>query len=300
MNMDDAENNSEESFEHDDSENSNIDTPEELEQKKLEMNGYNVQGNSAQNQIFIKDVGSGGLTVNYNITKMVPVESQLPIEKQYDLTKCEDCIEFVETFKNSEYFVTAIVLSIMESVKVKDLPDLKEKITPYLPQEDRDNMTDGDKQSLNYSSYISLNTVLAVIKAKQFTAEDGQTCVSIGNKKYCALENMLQQFPILCVPVKEFIVQLIQEDRYNTVFYDQQISTLLIEIITLDFIDLEDEILPMIYRNPARVNLLGLFAYRLYILNKEKANDYLFYWLHLGKTWMWKAVCWTYLLLREY
>lgn len=81
MNMDDAENNSEESFEHDDSEKSNIDTPEELEQKKLEMNGYNVQGNSAQNQIFIKDVGSGGLTVNYNITKMVPVESQLPIEK---------------------------------------------------------------------------------------------------------------------------------------------------------------------------------------------------------------------------
>ena len=41
-----------------------IDTAEELEQKKQEINKFEAKENSAQNQIFIQDMGDGSITLN--------------------------------------------------------------------------------------------------------------------------------------------------------------------------------------------------------------------------------------------
>lgn len=275
---------------------------ENLEQKKREVNEFNAENNSAQNQIFIQDLGTGGFTVNYYTQKMESVVPPLPVEKKYNLRRQNECIEFVETFKNTEYFITAVVLCGLEAVVLADLSDLKSRIKSLLPEETIYDQEGNIVSAWKNNPYLALNSILAVIGGKKFFTEDGKQCVTLGENSLRALTHMLEQFPALQDVLLKFYLQLTRERKYQDFFYDIQISTGLAEFISLNFIDMEHPKFTDLYNNPNNDNLLGILIYKLYI-EKSMEDEVVFIvkqWLFADRSWLWRSACLAYAYFLEH
>lgn len=283
-----------------DSENE-IDNLENLEQKKREANEFCAQNNSAQNQIFIQDMGAGGFTVNYYTEKATLDDIKLPTKEQYNLCKKSDCIKFIETFKNSEYFYTAIVLCIFKIVIVSDLPDFKFKLSQCLLKDSENKDEENATYVVKEEQYIALNSILAVINGETFETENGRQCVSLGKGSIQALENILEQFPVLQDTVAKVLIQTAGDDRYHTNFYMHQIAESMAQMIFINRLDLINQVLPSLYANDANVYLLASTVYKLYTEQKREneADEMIKEWMQGGRTWLWRPVCLVYTLFRE-
>lgn len=279
--------------------NEEIDNSDELEQKKREAKEFNADGNIAQNQIFIQDMGAGGFTVNYYAQKSAPIMPDLPVKKKFDLRKQEDCIHFIETFKNSEYFSTAVILCVFEAVQLADLPALKSELVRCLPVEERSDTDEAG--ALKKDPYIAVNSILTVIGGEIFQTETGKQCISMGENHVQALIHVLEQFPALQESVSKFILQITDTDQYHTVFYDHQVAMFLVEMTVLNIMDVQNTILPLLYENPTNVNLLAVFIYRLlFDRNRQEVADAIIYqWMQSDIEWLWKAVCYCFALFQE-
>lgn len=280
--------------------NEEINDSEELEEKKREVNEFNLERNSAQNQIFIHDVGSGGFTVNYYAAKMEPIVSKLPVEKTFDLRKQEECIEFVENFKDTEYFTTAVLLCIFEAVVLTDLSDLRIKLESCLPQKRVSNTDDKEAcAEIKETSYISLNSIFSVIGANKLVTEDGKLCVSIGENSVQALINMLEQFPLIQNLFINFSIVMTQDSKYHTLFYDSQLASSFSESWSAEVIDWRNRLYPELCLNPENAYLLGNCVYKLYKKREWDAKYILWQCLNLEKKWLWRVVSYAYILFEK-
>ena len=217
-----------------------INDSEKLEEEKRKENEFNVDGNIAKNQIFIQDVGSGGFTINYYATKMEPIITKFPVEKKYDLRILEECIEFVENF-NSDYFTIAVLLCIFEAIILTDLADLKLILEYYLIPNNFDINASQEVQIKKENCYTPLNSILAVIGANKFVTVDGNLCISLGENSILALINMLEQFPKLQDLYEKFIVEITQNRKYHSYFYESQLASSFLEIWMSKVIDLQNQ-----------------------------------------------------------
>ncbi len=278
-------------------ENEEVENSSDLEKNKKHIaNEFNAEGNMAQTQIFIQNLN--GVIPDW-LKKAVAVSSKTQ-EKVYDLRDKQQCAEFVEKYGNSSYLAVAIILSVFEVVVLQDMPDLEEQLIKYLPEPKESN----NKDNLYYNwqnPYISMDTILSVMKGKQFLAEDGRTYIGLGENAEQVLMNVLEQFPILRRSVIDWLIHLHEIYQYKTSFDAYQIMTAFARVIAVDIADANARVFPRLYTNPNNVGLLGNLAYRLYgdAAIKEEIEAIVIRWIKSGSIWLWKAACMVYSFLME-
>lgn len=281
-----------------DDEDENVDSQSYLKEKKRTINKLNAKNNIGQEQFFINNVD----TIVYKSCKQFSEESNLEESlKKYDLCNLNDCSEFIEKYKYSEYLAMAIILGTFEAVLLGDLPDLQKTLMEYLPTVEVRNSEVKEEFCSQPNPYVSLNTILAVISGKQFVTEDGQTCIGLGEKSKKVLINILNQFPILRSAIISWLIYLNKIYEYRTAFDAYQIATAFARIVSMDIRDAKMRIFPKLYSNPNNAGLLGTLIYKLYIDNISSDNiaQILFQWTESDSRWIWKSACLAYSLIME-
>lgn len=275
-----------------------IDTAEELEYKKREIREFNAENNSAQNQIFIQDLGKGNLTFNYYSDKMQPISSSASVKKRYNLQEVQECIEFVETYRKSEYLVTVLLLGIFEAIDISEFISLKEKLVNFLPTNTYYDAEGNKIQETAENPYVALNSVLEVIGAKRFTSQEGKQCVTLGENSIVILNNVLEQFPVLRSAVVKMMHAML-EDGYSNIFYEYQIAMGMKRLYSLKIVTKNDSLFNVMYQNSRCVKILSIFIYSLYKTDKEDAEKILEYCLAQEIEGLWKCVSLVYALFGE-
>ncbi len=273
-----------------------IDDPDELEKAKR-FNEFTVKDNMAQYQIFIQNLDN--LFAGY---KQSPKGTKVKQDvKKYDLRNPDDCSEFVEKYRDSEYVAVAVILSAFEVVSIGDLPDLEERLLEYLPTAEKLDDETADAYRTQRNPYISLNSILAVIGGEKFTAGDGRTYVSLGEDTEQALVNILELFPVLRRTIIMWLIHLHEVYQYHTGFDAYQIMAAFARVISVDISDAKTQIFPKLYTNPDNVGLLGNLAYRLYgeVAVKKDIEDIIMRWVRSDSIWLWKSACLAYVFLVE-
>lgn len=207
--------------------NEEINNCEQLEEKKHE---FNVEGNSAQNQIFIQDAVPGGFTINYYAEKLKSDVPKLSVEEKYDLRIQRECIEFTEKFVNSEYFTIAFLLCVFKAVPLTDLAHLRLKVENCLMKSKIRSDAEQEEYTQKDNSCVSLNSIFAVIGANKFIVADDKLCVGIGENSTRALINMLEQFPMLHDLYEKFMSEIIQDSKYHDSSYEIQLAASIAEV----------------------------------------------------------------------
>lgn len=286
LSMDEAQETEE--FEEDDE---NADESEDLEKRKQKINEFNVEGNQALNQINIQTLD---LKVNYNEKSE---NERKKTKSRYDLQRKEDCIKFVENFKNSDYLATAIILCVFEAVMVEDFPWLMESLLKYLPIS-----KDEEKYNKHPDSYIALDTILEVMGAQKFITDEGEACISLGINNVRPLGNIWEQFLRLRERIISWLMYLVEIQKYSTVFESYQMVTAFAKIIFLDNRTAEKHIFPRLYSNPENAWLLGNILFKLYVKDTEKEywDELIIKWAYSKSNWLWKASYLAYALFVEH
>ena len=278
-------------------ENETINKASDLEQEKRVKNKFDVKGNTAQQQIFIQN-----LNWSSQYQEQCAEKSDLKkTAKQYDLRNANECSEFVETYKNSEYLAAAIVLSTFEATALTDLPNLQEKLLEYLPAVEVVEESESGKRASFIDPYISINTIMAVIGGKRYIAEDGQICVGLGEDSRKALFHILEQFPLLRNAIVSWMVNVNDTYKYQTFFAAYQMTTAFSRIASFDMADAKKRIFLRLYANQKNAGLLGNLICKLYkdSETKEDAESILLQWVHSDSVWLWKPACLAYSILKE-
>lgn len=259
-----------------------------MDGKEKVTNEFDVSGNIAQTQAFIQTVKDFHL----HMSDSEPIKPKLPLDKTYDLCNQEECIEFIEQFKDSEYLAVAIMLCTFCMVSLGDLPNLQIKLMRYLSKVKTE---DGDKENQCEvgNPYISLNSILAVIGGKRFTTDDGQKYVTLGNNSIKALANIVEQFPVLRRILVSWLIDISQTYEYHTTFDIYQIITALARVISLDVKDAEYRIFPHLYSHEENIVLLGGLFYELYEYEeiRENVKDIYLTMLRSNDVWLMESNC---------
>lgn len=266
---------------------------DDLVQKKQREYEMNAQNNCATNQVFFQEADNVKI---FNITYANSVTPKLSEVKSYNLSEINGCIEFVERYKDSEYLAVAIILSIFKSISLGNLANLKTSIMEFLPLSTISNRAGSDEQALITDPYLSLNTVMFVIGGTQFNEVDGQKCARLVDNTSQPLSNFWEQFPSLRTPIVSWLSHITTIYTYCTNFDVCQLSTAFTRIISLDFIDSEQRIFPILYTNDDNTSLLGFLGYNLY-RDKDlcnKVTQIINQWMNEDKTWHWKSACLVY------
>lgn len=285
----------EEDVQQESEEKEEVENSFDLEQEKRTINEYNAEGNIAQTQIFIQNLN----TLNANCNKSTEEINFVNTSKRYDLRKSEECSEFVEKYKNSEYLVYAIILSTFEVVALGDLPDLRERLIEYLPVADIRECDGTEENCFQQNPYISLNTILAVIGGKRINTGEGQSCTGLGEDSKQALINILEQFPILRGAIGAWLIDVNKIYKYSTTFDIYKIATAFARVISLDIAEAKRRIFSQLYENSNNTMLLGIIIYKLYQDNslRKETENIILQWIRSDSTWLWKAVCISYAVL---
>lgn len=271
--------------------NEEIEDSEELEHCK-NVKSFNAEGNRAQNQIFVQDIGNGGFTINYYLGDMQPVTKKASSDKTYDLRKQQDCIEFVENYNDSDFFVVAFILCVFEGVIMSDIAGIKACI------ENSDNKRFQKNENQDYL-YTALNTIFATIEACKSTTKNGEQCISIGEKTYLALLNMLEQFPTLQDLFFKFVVSFTEKKKYHTLFYDFQLAASLAKIYSANIMDIKNDLLPELFKNIDNVYLLGKLICELHYNNEKESTYILEQCMEETNLWEWRVVVFSYVLFNR-
>lgn len=270
------------------------DSAEELEQKKRNLNEFNAKENNAETQLFVQNL-------NYYVEKEKFVQEKKIDERTYDLESRKDCVEFIEKYKESEYLLVALVLCTFEFVTLGDLPNLRAELAVYLPKTEAQESEKDKKPFYQSNPYLSLDSIFAIIGAKQFTIEGGIRCAGFCKESNQALVNVWEQFPALREAIILWLIHLNETYEMNTALQTYQISTAFERIISLDITDSKMKIFPQLYENEKNVGLLGFLAYRLYYNNelKEEIVAIIKQWIKSDSKWLWKSACMAYYFFRE-
>ena len=279
--------------------NDELISAEELEKKKVQ-NEFNAMGNTADKQIYAQNI-TGPINFITNMNNARPVGPELPLDKRYDLRETADCIEFIESFKNTEYLPTALILCLLKAAALSDLSDLKARISDLLPHEIVYDAEGREVYARETKPYISLNSLLAVIGGKKFVTDEGIQCVTLDDNEMRALTNILEQFPALQDTVLDFIVQMAVNDRYYTIPYSYQVASAAAVLISSHIIDAENKLFPRMYTNSDNLFFLANMVYSLYseIDNKDMAELFIRNWLLSDIAWMWKTLCYIYVQIQN-
>lgn len=273
--------------------------PDDIAKEKRADNEFNATNNNALNQVFaqyLKEVHLHfGNESYYNPTENTTNNSMAETES-YDLRKADDCAKFGERYKGSEHFATAIILCTFEVVSLGDLPDLKSKLIELLPKE---KVFDDEGKEISISQenpYLSLNSILTTIGGKLFTAKNGQRCTGFGENSQNALINIWEQFPDLHNCILSWLINISETYEYRTTFDAYQITTALVRVISLDFIDAKKRIFPLLYLNPNNEWLLGSLICMLHNEpnNRQEILPIILLWAKSDNDLLWKSACLTY------
>lgn len=293
MNTSDDVKEKEEELERAESDMEEVDDEAELNEKKQE-NRFNVENNRAQSMVNLNNL-KGNVYIQYQNEE---AEKSINISaRKYDLRKPKDCIEFVETYKDSKYLALAIILSLFEAVPLGDLPELELKLLNYFPKStEKENGYISQK-----TSYLAVNTILNVIGGQRFKRSDDRQCVGMGEDSMQMLANILEQFPVLRSTVIRWLIDINADYKYQTTFESYQMVTAFVRIISLDFDDAERRIFPQLYSNPANAELLGVIGYRLYMTPEhvDNAKKMISQWVRTDYVWFWKSAYMTYFFIKE-
>ncbi len=272
--------------------NEGNDNADRLAQKKRN-NEFNATDNTAQFQVFIQNLD----TLNTYIPSADTVNLESPENISYNLCNLDECIKFVEKYKDGEYLAIAIILSTFEAVSLGDLPDLKLKLMEILPRMEAIDSEGTENHISQKNPYLSLNTIMTVIGGKRFIIKDGQQYVGLGENSKQALFNIWEQFPAMHTYITSWLIHINEIYEYHTNFDAYQIATAFARVISLDFNDAKKRIFPQLYSTSDNIGLLGILAYKLYenIELKDEINDILMKWTKSDSTWRWKSACLTYL-----
>lgn len=275
------------------SDNKTIDNSDALAHEKRKENEFNVEGNTAQFQIFVQNLSNlNAFNPNANT---VNIKSNS--KESYNLCNLEECIAFIEGYKDGEYLAIAIILSAFEVVFLGDLPDLKSSLMEYIPRIKPPEKENAEKYISQNDPYLSLNSIIAVIGGKRFVVESDQQYVGLGENSKQALLNIWEQFPDLRTSIISWLIHINKIHEYRTTFDIYQMATAFARIISLDFIDAQKRIFPQMYSNANNAGLLGILAYKLYesVELNHNMNTLLLEWIHSDSNWLWKSACLTYL-----
>jgi len=271
------------------------DLEEDLEEEKQKLNEFNVEGNRAVNQAFIQ-------TLNISANYIMDVEKENKKQtKKFDLQKKEDCINFIENYKKSDYLAVAVILCVFEAVTVGDLPKLMVGIIEYLP-DIKVNEKDLKSISNNFpDSYISLDTILQTIGAKHLSTMDGQHCISLGINTVDPLKNVWEAFPVLRQVIISWLLSLVERQGEHSVFGYYQIVTAVSKVVSLDIRIAEQQVFPTLYGGSQHMWLLGNVVFKLYEknINREYWDKLIIKWLKVRNGWIWRASYLTYALFVE-
>lgn len=269
----------------------------EEEKRNANQNQFSAQGNTAYTQIFVQNLGN----LNANYKSSLEGFSTKESLKKYNLRNSDECSEFVEIYKKSDYLAIAIILCTFEVVPLVDLPDLQEKLLGYLPVVETPDSEELEKHHTQSNPYISLNTILAVVGGQKFVTDEGQSCVGLGEDSEQALINILEQFPFLRSSIVSWLIHLHEVHEYRTTFDACQIAIAFSRMISIDIKDAKSRIFAQLYSNPRNVWLLGALAYKLYenTALRTETENIIVQWINSDSIWLWKSACLTYISLKE-
>lgn len=265
-----------------------IDNAEELEQKKRNLNEFNVKDNNAEIQIFVQNWN------NY-LEKEKTIKSSHRDSKTYQLENVKDCVEFIEKCQRKEYLLAALVLCIFEIVPLSAISNLMTQLAVYVYK----NETNANEKEKNL--YLSMDSILTAIGAEGFLVEGKRKYVGFEKKSNRILENICEQFPKLREAIVLWILDFNDVYRENMDFQDCQLGMAFEKIIFLDIFDAKIKIFPRLYENPKNMELLGYLVYRLYCNDdlKKEADNIVKQWIRSDSKWLWKSACLTYNYLLE-
>lgn len=270
-----------------------IDSSDDLIQEKRRANEFNAEGNIAQYQIFVQNLSN--LNAFVPNTKTMDMDSSL--RTTHNLCELEECIKFIEKYKDGEFLAIAIILSVFEAVPLRDLPDLKSGLMEYMPSAEILEKEGVETHSSQLNPYISLNSIIAVIGGKRFVIGNDQQYVGLGEDSKQALLNIWEQFPDLRNSIILWLIHINKIHEYRTTFDVYQMAMAFARVISLDFIDARKRIFPQLYLNKNNVGLLGILAYKLYenVKLREEMNILLKEWMKSDRNWLWRSASFTYL-----
>lgn len=269
-------------------EKENIETADDLMKEKAD-NKFIARENTAQIQIFVQNANFDSKSDIKQVFDLVNASTSN--DKQYDLQKTEDCADFFSTCKNIEYIALAIILSAFEIVPIGDYTNLKDLLIEYLPvvlQIDQDGKETYVQQT---NSYLSLNTMLSVIKGKIFIMDDGQQCIGYGEGFEKVLSNIWGQFPDLRKPMVNWLLKINEMFEYKTSFEVYQVTGAFIRIITEDFQYAKRQVFGRLYSASNNLGLIARLAQEL-LEDKRFETDILnivFGWMESESNWLWKS-----------
>lgn len=262
---------------------------EDLEEKKQKLSEFNAHDNYAQEQIFIQDLGTGGVHIHYHGLKEESGEG----EKEYDLREKRDCIEFIEKYFFTENFVFAIILLAFNSVYIEDITDLKKKVQRCF--EKRDN-----KKQTEQKKYVAIDSVLKMIGGRKAKLDNKEICLNQEDESGTAFRNMLEQFPDLQQIILELLLMVANDKKYYKTFYIGREISLLAKIIDCCGEMTINEIIPALHQNNNNICLLAGYVNRLIVENqREYAQKLIEQWLSDTRDWLWMPVSLVYVLQEE-
>lgn len=270
-----------------------------LKEKKIFQNGnININDNQSENLTIIHNaIISGGVSSNNYSVKNI-VKNNGKVQKEYNLKDLDQFVEFVETVKASEYFAIAVILCVFEYVELDDIHSLKVKLLEELPKVTN---SDGEEIAIYKNSYLSINSVLKTIGAQIVVLDSGEHCVSLGESRSTALENLWLQFPDMRSNIARWLLSICNTYEYKTNFDLAQITSAFVNIIKLDFGAGVKHFFSRLYSNSDRYFLLGFIALELYNDNiyLDRVLPYIIGWAESDSSWCWKAAVYVYSNIKD-
>ena len=265
----------------------------EKEKKQINSGNMNASGNKADNIFIIQNAMiDGGISLGGSAVREV-LSSSGKANKEYDLSDAEQFVEFVETVKAGEHFALAIILCVFEYVELDDLQDLKSKLLKELPK-----ITDeeGKEIAALQNAYLSINSLLKMVKGEKVILESGEHCVRLGKNRAVALRNLWQQFPGLRCCIANWLLNVCDSFEYRTNFDAVQITTAFVNILKLDFAAGTYHFFQRLYSSADKYWLIGFIAFELYndLEYRGKILPYIYQWAESDSLWLWKSAVYVY------
>lgn len=272
-------------------ENENINSPADLEREKQKTNEFIAQGNTGQNLFFIQNYNE----YDQGIKHILNAVSSDGSRKKYDLCQADKCVEFIETYRDSEYVVVAIILCVFEFVSLVELAELRKIFIKYLPKAERADQEE-NKRSETGDPYLSIDTLTGVIGGKRFNTEEGQACVSLGENSKQALINVMDSFPALRDALISGLLQVYESYKSRAVFNAYQMVTAFARVSSFDIDYADRRIFPRLCADSRNTGLLGTLMYKLYgdDAAEKTVQSILLRWLRSDNKWLWRPVCMTF------
>lgn len=266
--------------------------------QKFQSGNMDVKDNKADNLMIVQNAIFYGNT-SFGVHDVREVtRNSIAIGKEYDLSDAEQLAEFGEIAKAGGPFAVAVILCVFEYVELDDLQVLKSKLLAELPK-----VTDeeGKEIGVYQNAYISINSLIRLVKGKMFITESGQNCIGLGISRPTALKNLWQQFPTMRDHIARWLLNISDLFEYRTNFNTAQIIVAFVNFFKLDFNAGISLFFQKLYSSPDKYWLLGFIALELYndSAYRHKILPHINQWAESSGSWLWKSALYVYANIRK-